>query len=113
MVAPRVKRGGNGGALWARPLFNTSARGRRRRRHTEIPDQAQQIGSLQAERARGVRAVAACLVQRGLDEAPFEVAHRAVIAERRVQRPWVRNDAHGGTEDATRVPHPARAKCAR
>jgi hypothetical protein len=55
-------------------LFNSpSARGRRRRRHPEIADQAQQIGPLQAERARGMRAVAARLMQRGLDEAPLEV----------------------------------------
>src|SRR5438105_1245059 len=42
VVAVRVKRGGNGGALLVPPLSLLSpyARGRRRRRHTEISDQA-------------------------------------------------------------------------
>src|SRR5438105_5367563 len=111
VVASRVKRGGNGGAFLAPPLFNgPSACGRRRRRHPEIADQAQQIGALQAERARGVRAVASRLVQRGLDEAPLEVGHGAVIAGRRLRGPRVGHGTHGGGEDATRVPRPARAK---
>jgi len=84
----------------------------RRRRHAELADQAQQVGALKAESPRRVSAVAKRLVQHGLDEAPLEVGHRAVIAERRGQRLWVRNDAHGGDEDATRVPRAARAKCA-
>src|SRR6266478_5859486 len=46
---------------------------RRRRRHAELADQAQQVGALKAESPRRVSAVAKRLVQHGLDEAPLEV----------------------------------------
>ena len=63
-------------------------RRRRRRRHPELAHQPEQVRPLQAERARGVGAVAAHLVQRRLDEPSLEVADGAVIAER--ARPWTR-----------------------
>ena len=48
----------------------------------EVTDEAQQVRPLQSQRARRVRAVAACLMQRRFDQPAFEVGHRAVIPDR-------------------------------
>jgi hypothetical protein len=48
--------------------------------HAELPDEAKEIGSLEPEGACGARAVPPELEQRGLDEAPLELRHRAVEA---------------------------------
>ena len=69
-----------------------ASRRRRRRRHAEISDEPQQVGPLQPESPRRVRAVAACLMERRLDESSFEVGDRAVIADR---RRWSRRSRSG------------------
>ena len=46
----------------------------------ELPHEAQEIGALEPEGARGARAVALELEQRGLDEPPLELGHRPVEA---------------------------------
>jgi hypothetical protein len=47
---------------------------------TELPHEAQEIGTLETKGARGARAVAPELEQRGLDEPPLELGHRPVKA---------------------------------
>src|SRR5512132_862839 len=82
---------------------------RRRRRDTQLPDEPQEIRALEPQGAGGVRAIAAHLVQRHLDEPPLEIADGAVIAERTsgcgertVGGLW--NGIHGRASIATDVP---------
>src|SRR5882724_856092 len=55
---------------------------RRGRRHAELADEPQQVCPLEPEGPGGVRAVAAHLVERGLDQPALEVRDGAVIADR-------------------------------
>jgi hypothetical protein len=57
-----------------------------------------------------MRAVAARLLERGLDEASLEVGHGAVIAERLVARWWIGKSVHDPMDDATRMPRRTCAK---
>jgi hypothetical protein len=57
-----------------------------------------------------MRAVAARLLQRGLDEASLEVGHGAVIAERFVARWRIGKSVHGPMDDATGMPRRTCAK---
>src|SRR6185369_267202 len=91
--------------------------GRRwRRRHAELANQPEQIRALQTERAGGVRAVAAHLLERGLDQPALEVRDGAVIAERawkqwRCRRGRYRNGVHGNGDDRNRCATAEIADC--
>jgi hypothetical protein len=91
----------------ARPLR------RRRRRHTQFADQAQEIGALEAESAGRVRAIAAHLVERGLDEPSLEVTDGTVIAGGANGRSTgtvseIVNGVHARARIATAVPRQSR-----
>src|SRR2546430_13428911 len=65
-----------------RPLRDGSAScGRRRGDDPELANQAEEVGALEAERARGMGAVAAHLVERRFDQPSLELGDGAVVAE--------------------------------
>src|SRR5712691_6810699 len=61
------------------------SRGGRRRGDSELANQAEEVGALEAEHARGMGAVAAHPVERRFDQPSLELRDGAVIAEARLE----------------------------
>src|SRR5947199_8063705 len=78
-LAARSMRGGPSGLGEAPP-----SRGGRRRGDSELANQAEEVGALEAEHARGMGAVAAHPVERRFDQPSLELRDGAVIAEARL-----------------------------
>src|SRR5947208_7195248 len=75
-LEPRSIRGGPSGLGEAPP-----SRGGRRRGDSELANQAEEVGALEAEHARGMGAVAAHPVERLFDQPSLELRDGAEIAE--------------------------------
>src|SRR5207249_12006885 len=54
----------------------------------EVPDEAEEVGALEAQHAGGVGAVAAHLVERRFDQPSLERRDGAVVAEARLEQGW-------------------------